>query len=432
MALLYGKSRPAMNYSITTRSTNKGLAFDLYVRWKGKRYRPLLGYNLTQEEADQRAITMIAKIQRNEQTAPPSSTSPTFRDFLPFYWDTMRVKKRFDLVRPESIIETHLLPRYAARRLDSFTAEDGLAYITARLEANAAPWTIRREWTVLMRILNLAVDFDKLDKNRLKRVELPDVANRQRVATKEELLSIKQELHKRRLKKIGQHEYDPAECWRIVTVALNTGLREGKILEIDRTWMRSRDDGWWLILPPSRSRFKQTPREIPLNPAAYEALRSDIAHVDGRIFKQWSAAAFSTFWHRLSREAKVTDLHFHDLRHTFATCLQNLGVPLEVRATLLGHRLGSTGTDQLGGEAMTSRYSHGGYGWNQQLREAVTLLHTALLSYGLSDGRQAEDDTLQRKVANAPKDMGKVWGPRRDLSLCLSHQEALSSRIYSR
>ena len=46
--------------------------------------------------------------------------------------------------------------------------------------------------------------------------------------------------------------------------------------------------------------------------------------------------AFGTFWRRLSREAKVTDLHFHDLRHTFATWLQNLGVPLEVRAALLG------------------------------------------------------------------------------------------------
>jgi integrase len=69
-------------------------------------------------------------------------------------------------------------------------------------------------------------------------------------------------------------------------------------------------------------------------------------------------------WRRLSSEAKVTDLHFHDFRHTFATWLQNLGVPLEVRATLLGHRLRGSGTDQLGGEAMTSRYSHGGYGWN--------------------------------------------------------------------
>ena len=410
-----------MNYSITTRQTKTGIAFDLYVRWKEKRYRPLLGYNLTQEQADLAAIAMIAKIQQGEQSPVSArSTSLTFKDFLPLYWQTMHVKKRFDLARPESIIDTHLLPRFGDRRLDTFTAEDGLAYITARLAAKAAHWTIRREWNVLMRILNLAVDFDKLDKNRLKRVELPDVANRQRVATKEELLAVKQESDKRRLKKIEQHEYDPSEFWRIVTVALNTGLREAKILEIDRTWLRKRDDGWWLILPPARSRLKQTPREIPLNHAAYEALRSDVAHVDGRIFRRWNAAAFCTFWRRLSHEAKVTDLHFHDLRHTFATWLQNLGVPLEVRATLLGHRLQGSGADQLGGEVMTSRYSHGGYGWNQQLRYAVTLLHTALLSYGVSYGRPAEDTTPQRKVANTTNDKGNGWWSQRDLNPCFN------------
>ena len=196
-------------YTITTRQTKMGIAFDLYVRWKGKRYRPLLGYNLTKEQAEKAAITMIAKIQQKEEPVTHRAASPTFKDFLPLYWQTMLVKKRFDLARPESVIETHLLPRFGDRRLDSLTAEDGLAYITARLHAKAAPWTIRREWNVLMRILNLAVDFDKLDKNRLKRVELPDVENRHRVANKDELLSIKQESDKRRLKMIKKHEYDP-------------------------------------------------------------------------------------------------------------------------------------------------------------------------------------------------------------------------------
>jgi hypothetical protein len=228
---------------------------------------------------------MIVKIQRNESLRTSHPSSPTFKDFLPLFWQTMRVKKRFDLRRPESIIETHLLPRFGDRRLDTLTAEDGLTYITARLEAKAAHWTIRREWTVLMRILNLAVDFDKLDKNRLKRVELPDVENRQRVATIEELITVKHVSEKRQLKRIEKHEYDPSAFWRIVTVALNTGLREAKILEIDRTWLRKRDDGWWLILPPARSRLKQTPREIPLNTAAYSALRSEIAHVDGKILQ---------------------------------------------------------------------------------------------------------------------------------------------------
>ena len=38
---------------IKTRQTNsRGLAFDLYYRWQGLRYRPLLGYNLTKAEAE--------------------------------------------------------------------------------------------------------------------------------------------------------------------------------------------------------------------------------------------------------------------------------------------------------------------------------------------------------------------------------------------
>ena len=237
---------------------------------------------------------MMAKIQRNEQQITPRHVSPFFKDFLPLYWQTIRVKKRFDLARPQSILETDLLPRFGERPLDSLTAADGLAYITARLGEKAAHWTIGRV-NVLMRILNLAVDFDKLDKNRLKRVELPDVATRERVATTEELKAIKLKAEERRAKVMQANQYDPAELWRIVTVALNTGLREAKILEIDRTWMRKRD-GWWLILPPARSRLKQTPREIPLTPAAHAALRGEIAHVDGRIFRRWTPAAFSVFW----------------------------------------------------------------------------------------------------------------------------------------
>ncbi len=416
-----------MHYTITTRRTKIGLAFDLYVRWKGQRYRPLLGYNLTKDQAEEAAITMIAKIQQGTPSVVSSpAASPTFIDFLPLYWQTMHVKKRFDLARPESIIDTHLTPRFGKRQLTSLTGEDGLAYITARLNAKAAPWTIRREWNVLMRILNLAVDFDKLDKNRLKRVELPDVATRERVATTNELKAIKQKADERRLKKIQAHEYNPAECWRIVTIALNTGLREAKILEIEPSWLRKRDDGWWLLLPPARSRLKQTPREIPLNPAAYEALRGEMPQGDGRIFRRWTPAAFSIFWRRLSIEANVRDLHFHDLRHTFATWLQNLGVPLEVRAALLGHRLRGLGHDQLGGESMTAAYSHGGYGWDQQRRAAVSLLHHGLLSYGLSYGRSGEEALPQPKVANSWRDEGKWWWSQRDLNPCLSLERAPS------
>ena len=102
--------------------------------------------------------------------------------------------------------------------------------------------------------------------------------------------------------------------------------------------------------------------------------------------------------------------------------MQNLGVPLEVRAALLGHRLRGMGIDQLGGKSMTAAYSHDGYGWNQQLRYAVNLLHKALLSYG----RPIDDATLQPKVANSRRDEENGWWSQRDLNPCLSLERAPS------
>ena len=80
------------------------------------------------------------------------------------------------------------------------------------------------------------------------------------------------------------------------------------------------------------------------------------------------------------RVRQIQDLHFHDLRHTFATRLQGLGHDYEVRQALLGHRM----------PGMTASYSHGGPAWDQKLRKAVTKLDSAFkLSYGLSYERPA-------------------------------------------
>ena len=119
-------------YSIKTRSTKRhGLAFDLDYRWQGKRFRPLLGYSLTNEEAERRAFELIAKIQQG----PPkqqSQGSITLHDIVPIYWKAFKIKNRVDRVRPEGIIQLHLLPFFGDRPLQSVTAEDGLNYVSQR------------------------------------------------------------------------------------------------------------------------------------------------------------------------------------------------------------------------------------------------------------------------------------------------------------
>jgi integrase len=168
-----------------------------------------------------------------------------------------------------------------------------------------------------------------------------------------------------------------AELWRVVVAELNTGLRESKLLAVHRSCIREETDCWWLILPPGQSRLKGTPTRIPLNASALWALCDPLPSLsDGRVFRRWDhVRAFKKYWARVCVLAKIQDLHFHDLRHTFATRLQGLGVDYESRQALLGHRM----------PGMTASYSHGGPAWDHKLREAVTLLDKAFkMSYGLS------------------------------------------------
>jgi integrase len=60
-------------------------------------------------------------------------------------------------------------------------------------------------------------------------------------------------------------------------------------------------------------------------------------------------------------KAKIVDFHFHDLRHTFATRLVQVGVDLYKVQRLLGHK----------SPVMTQRYAHH---YPESLRDGVAML----------------------------------------------------------
>ncbi|MDQ6734001.1 MAG: hypothetical protein M3Z35_07770 [Nitrospirota bacterium] len=67
-------------------------------------------------------------------------------------------------------------------------------------------------------------------------------------------------------------------------VVCNRSLRDAKLLDIGQgLWIKLRDDGAWLILPPARSRLKGTPREVPLNRIALQALKEDVPSLKDRL-----------------------------------------------------------------------------------------------------------------------------------------------------
>jgi len=354
-------------YKIFTRHKAKGLASYLYLPLDQKpegqqraRTQRLLGYDLTEAQARDLAIEKIKDLRRAERSwiagalRPRRAGQHSLQDGVALYWEMMTLQDRLDRARPASIIEKHLLPFFGSYPLVALTPEMGLRYVTARKKQGIAIGTIRREWNVFIRILNLCVDAGWILRNPMRLVtkNLPKAPGRERVATEDEIRLL--------------HTHCMPELWRAVLVALHTGLRETKLLAIADTWLLVEEEGYSLTLPKAHSSIKGNPLKIPLNQNALRALFPDVSMMPrGRIFARWSTSRiFRTMWDKTLVRTGIDDLHFNDLRHTFATRLQNEGVDWEVRQFLLGHTM----------HGETATYSHGGKGWEAKVREAVKRL----------------------------------------------------------
>ena len=169
---------------------------------------------------------------------------------------------------------------------------------------------------MLSPLLNCALDYEFLDRNRLKKMPAPEYQKRKRVVTLEGLEALEETISK-------AESFREREARRhvnlMVRIALNTGVREAKIVLMEYRDLKRREDGWWY--PPADSRIKGVPEMVPLNRRAVEAIRAaDPWQLQGRVFSRWKDAnSFKHLWLRMLRLAGITDLHFYDLRHSFAT-----------------------------------------------------------------------------------------------------------------
>jgi integrase len=328
----------------------------------------VLGYKLSGDQEREAALQIITAIHTNteehERTRTQAVThlncaDTSFSGFAQFYLQYLKAKRPKNDGRNEVILNRHLLPHFGTKQLSDIRLEDGLAYLEKRqadVSGSAdrrhpvAAGTIERECAVLMSVLNLAVDMDRLDKNRLKRLPIPEYAKRERIVEGWELLKLR--------------DAASPNVWRLIMAALQLGLRQAKLIEVHDEWLIQRGDGWWMAPSPGPTRIKGVPKIIPLNSLAYEAVFGGMPRIGGRFFSQWKDGnSFKHNWIRTCERAGVHDLRFHDLRHTFATWLTQCGVDYAVIQTLKGEPLPGS----------TKYYIHN---WEGRLRDAVSRLES--------------------------------------------------------
>jgi integrase len=197
------------------------------------------------------------------------------------------------------------------------------------------PATVNRILCRLRHLLNKAVEWELISESPMRRLKFLKEQNS-------------------RLRYLSLEECDRliAACIAphlkaIVTVALHTGMRSGEIRNLN--WRDLDFDSGFLIIRDSNNGES---RHVPMDSTVVDLFRnyprtpgSDLVFtnaVGGRI--GWLQHGFRKALGR----AGITDLHFHDLRHTFASQWMMAGGELYSLRDILGHKT----------IAMTQRYAH--------------------------------------------------------------------------
>ncbi len=116
------------------------------------------------------------------------------------------------------------------------------------------------------------------------------------------------------------------EMYRIIQFALFTGARRNEI--VTARYEHIHDGSIKIFGKGNKERL------IPLVDEAIEV----VGHQDvGKIFSYAHASTVSNYYRGISRSVGVQS-RFHDLRHTAATRMLTVGIPLEVVQKILGHR----------------------------------------------------------------------------------------------
>jgi integrase len=252
--------------------------------------------------------------------------------------------------RQEGIVEQHLKPFFGEMKLASIRKPDVLSYIHRRT-GKVSDGTVIKETNVLKRLLNLALDLEKIPTNPAQRAPLPQAPEgRVRWLTNDELHKV---LKACRLPPVKNEkgEWEEQQQWlqHAAGLAVALGTRRGELLNIT---LPDVDLDTRTILLRKTKNGKVRPAFV--NDLALQVLT--VMRVPerkkkrdrGLLFSGFTPEQFSMRFIRACRSVGVEDFSAHDLRHTFASHHKQNGTDLYELQKLLGHS----------DPRMTARYAH--------------------------------------------------------------------------
>ncbi|PHS23659.1 MAG: integrase [Methylophaga sp.] len=336
-------------FYIAVQKTSEG-AGTYYLRYKnvdGKTCHQKIGRSSDISLADARtkAKQLKSEIQlggdpRAEDKA--KKQIPTYRDFmLNQYMPYVKPRKR-SWKKDESLLRCHILAVFGSKRLNQISkVQVQLFHTMLREEKELSAAQCDHNLKLMRASLNLAVDWDIIDKNPIARIKLFKEDNKvEHYLNDDELQGLILVLKTDRNRMV---------C-NVAKFLLVTGCRLNEALSA--TWANIDEDNRVWVIPALHSKSKKI-RSVPLNDVAIGVLgelgtEDDYEHLfinprtDERYF------SIHKTWNRLRNEAGLPHLRLHDLRHQYASFLVNSGRTLYEVQQILGH------SDPM----VTQRYAH--------------------------------------------------------------------------
>lgn len=188
-------------------------------------------------------------------------------------------------------------------------------------------------------MFNVLIKAGKANKSPVSLVTLFDEVQRERVLTYDEEARIVEEIEK------SDKRCDHLED--MVAIALNTGMREGEIFNLEKNWIDLKEG--FIIVPRQAQKRKKKDKRVPINSAIrpiVERLLKENKDSKYLLVNPKTGNRFTTIQNSWNGILKKIGLHgklgidklrFHDLRHTAAANLARSGKDMKFIAQYLGH-----------------------------------------------------------------------------------------------
>lgn len=308
-----------------------------YLRYKsnGKTAYDRLGSINELTLAQARKLATLRKAEHASEAKQAPDHKPVIGEILldtfmtDHYFPYAKIHKR-SWLRDDQLYRIRIKEKFGESKLSGITRYQVLQFQNELSEKKLSPASQDHHIKLLRRVLNLAVQWEFLEKNVLKGIKLRLVDN--------ELHDVADDEQLKRLVEVLRTDENRPVC-NILMFLLSTGARLNEALQA--TWSQvDLEKGVWTI-PATNAKSKRS-RTVPLNDSAVYVLAEagKMERFDAIFANPKTGKPFTTItrvWYRLRKAAGITRMRIHSCRHQFASLLVSSGRSLFDVQILLGH-----------------------------------------------------------------------------------------------